>query len=357
LQALFFLEKQTGLSNRKTSPHTAFNLNMKHLFLGLLSASLLLSCSSKESSSETTATETVSEPAAPAVQVPKFNADAAYAYIEQQVGFGPRVPGSPAQLKCAEWMETQLKKYCDTVYRQQTTLTAGDKKTKLRCINLVGVINPKATRRILFLAHWDSRPWADQDPVNKTGAVDAADDGASGVAVLIELANRLKETPLTNKDVGVDILLTDVEDYGKTEWGDDSYALGTQYWARNPHVAGYKAEGGILLDMVGGKNARFPLENISARYAGSLQREVWDAAGKAGFSSFFVYEQGGAITDDHVPVNEILKIPTIDIIDLPAGSPTGFPAHWHTRNDNMSNIDKATLNAVGQTLLQFIYNQ
>jgi hypothetical protein len=247
--------------------------------------------------------------------------------------------------------------YCDTVYRQETTLIAGDKKTKLRCINLIGVINPKATRRILFLAHWDSRPWADQDATNKKGAIDAADDGASGVAVLIELANRIKVDPLVNKDMGVDILLTDVEDYGKSEWGDDSYALGTQYWAKNPHVPNYKAEGGILLDMVGGKNARFPLESISHQYAGSLQNEMWTAAAKAGFSSFFVYDQGGAITDDHVPVNNILKIPTIDIIDLPAGSPTGFPLHWHTHNDNMSIIDKSTLNAVGQSLLQFIYNR
>lgn len=330
---------------------------MKHLFLGLLSSTVLFSSSCSSTGNPAEQQSDTTTVTAPAVTVPRFNADSAYSYTAQQVAFGPRVPGSPAQLKCAAWMEAQLKMYCDTVYRQQTTLTAGDKKTQLRCINLIGVVNPKATRRILLLAHWDSRPWADQDPTNKTGAVDAADDGASGVAVLIELANRLKAAPLANKDMGVDILLTDVEDWGKSEWGDDSYALGTQYWARNPHVAGYKAEGGILLDMVGGKNARFPLEGISSQFAGSLQKEVWQAAGQAGFSSFFVYEQGGSITDDHVPVNQILGIPTIDIINLPAGSRTGFPDHWHTRNDNMSNIDKATLNAVGQTLLQFIYNR
>lgn len=330
---------------------------MKHLIFGWLSVTVILSCGCSSASNPAGQTaDTVAEVAAPAIKVPVFNADSAYSYTARQVAFGPRVPNTEAQMKCAAWMEAQLKMYCDTVYRQQTTLTAGDKKTQLRCVNLIGVINPKAPRRILFLAHWDSRPWADQDLVNKNGAIDAADDGASGVAVLIELANRLKADPLTNKEVGIDILLTDVEDYGKSEWGDDSYALGTQYWAKNPHVPGYKAEGGILLDMVGGKNARFPLEGISTKYASNLQKDVWEAAGKAGFSSFFVYEQGGTITDDHVPVNEILKIPTIDIIDLPTATQTGFPAHWHTHNDNMSVIDKSTLNAVGQTLLQFIYN-
>jgi glutaminyl-peptide cyclotransferase len=306
-----------------------------------------------EATQEATAT---TENPAPPVKVPTFNADTAYTYIARQVAFGPRVPNTPAQVKCADWMQSQLKRYCDTVYRQEIQLTAGDKKTKLRCINLIGAIRPEAKRRILLLAHWDSRPWADKDTKDADKPVDGADDGASGVGVLIELARVIKAMPLTNPDVGIDILLTDVEDYGKTEWQDESYALGTQYWAHNPHVAGYRAEGGILLDMVGGKNARFPMESNSRHFAASLQKEVWDAAGKAGFSSYFVYEEGGAITDDHVPVNEIIKIPTIDIIHLPAGSQTGFPPHWHTHDDNMSVIDKTTLRAVGQTLLQYLYH-
>jgi glutaminyl-peptide cyclotransferase len=327
--------------------------------LGLLATGILSSygCGSGTKDIQQDSDTTTIDSAAPAVKVPDFNTDSVYSYIQQQVAFGPRTPGSDAQLKCAAWMEARLKPLCDTVYKQQTQLLAGDKKTKLRCINLIGVIRPQAKRRILFLAHWDSRPWADQDPATKTKAIDAADDGASGVAVLIEVASALKTMPLSNPDVGIDILLTDVEDYGKTEWGDDSYALGTQYWAKNPHVPGYTAQGGILLDMVGGKNARFPLEANSQQFAASLQSEVWAAANKAGFSSFFVYDQGGTITDDHVPVNQILKIPTIDIIDLPAGSRTGFPAHWHTINDNMSIIDKNTIKAVGQTLLQFLYTQ
>ncbi|MFT4062889.1 MAG: M28 family peptidase [Edaphocola sp.] len=327
----------------------------------LLCAGLLnTGCRSGASSTEQTDNGSVQTQEGPTIKVPAFDADKTYGYIKQQVDFGPRVPNTSAQLKCADWMELQLKASCDTVYRQQTQLLAGDKKTKLRCINLIGVINPNAKQRILLLAHWDSRPWADQDVANTNAPIDAADDGASGVAVLIGIANQIKANPLGNKDLGIDILLADVEDYGKSEWetnGNTSYALGTQYWAENPHVPNYTARAGILLDMVGGRNARFPLEGNSKQYAGNVQQEVWKAGSEAGYSSYFVYADGGTITDDHVPVLEILHIPTIDIIDLPTGTRTGFPAHWHTHNDNITAIDQSTLKAVGQTLLQYLYNQ
>lgn len=300
---------------------------------------------------------TIADTSANELQVPAFHADSAYQYVAKQVGFGPRIPGTAAQKNCAAWLQQQLNSFCDTVYLQETTLTAGDKKTQLPCINLIGSINPSAQRRVLLLAHWDSRPWADQDPQHTNKGVDGADDGASGVGVLLEIARTLKNTPLQNKDIGVDILFVDVEDYGKSEWGEDSYALGTQYWAHNPHLPGYRAQAGILLDMVGGANARFAMEAYSKKYASQVLNEVWAAASRAGYSSYFVYENGGGITDDHVPVNEILHIPTIDIINLPAGSATGFVAHWHTGNDNMTNIDKNTLKAVGQTILQYLFEQ
>lgn len=251
-------------------------------------------------------------------------------------------------------MQQRLKEFCDTVYVQNVQVKAGDGKM-LPCINLIGAINPNAKRRILLLAHWDTRPWADMDSKDKDKAILGADDGASGVGVLLELARQIKSKQLP-ADLGIDILLTDVEDYGKTEWGDDSYALGTQYWARNPHVPGYKAEFGILLDMVGGRNARFPLEGVSTKYAGDVQQRVWQAANTAGFSSHFPFIAGTDITDDHVFVNVIAKIPTIDIINLNMNSSTSaFAEHWHTHNDNMSVIDKTTLEAVGETLLQVIY--
>jgi hypothetical protein len=286
--------------------------------------------------------------------IPAFNADSAYASVAAQVAFGPRTPGSAAQKECAAWMQSRLTGYCDTVYRQETTVKRGDGKP-LPCINIIGAINPKAQRRILLLAHWDSRPWADNDVKDKDKPILAADDGGSGVGVLIEVARILKGKPLP-EELGVDILFTDVEDYGNSDWGNDTYCLGTQYWARNPHVPGYKAEFGILLDMVGGRNARFPMEATSSEYAGNIQQTIWQAANTAGYSSFFPFVRGGGVEDDHKYVNELAHIPTVDIISLTDNTPTGFPAHWHTHQDNMEVIDPATLKAVGQTLLQVLYD-
>lgn len=289
-----------------------------------------------------------------AVQVPAtFNADSAYAEVATQVAFGPRTPGSKAQKDCAAWMQRQLGAVCDTVYRQETTVKGGDGKM-LPCINLIGSIHPKATRRFLLLTHWDSRPWADQDTKDKDKPIMAADDAGSGVGVLIEVARAMKGQPLP-ENVGVDILFTDVEDYGRTEWGDDSYCLGTQYWALHPHVPGYKAEWGILLDMVGARGARFPMEQSSGQYNPTLQQQVWAAAGRAGVSGFFPSTPGGGVVDDHKFVNELAHIPTIDIISLSDQTRTGFAAHWHTHADDMPLIDKATLEAVGRTLLQVLY--
>lgn len=287
----------------------------------------------------------------PAVKVPAFNVDTAYAYTEKQVGFGPRIPNTPAQQKCADWLIQTLKPLADTIYVQRTTVT-GPKNTPLPCINIVGVFNPAATQRVLLLAHWDTRPQADQDAFDKTKKLDGADDGASGIAVLLELARQFRQQ---KPNIGVDLLLTDVEDYGVSE-EENSFCLGTQYWARHPHVPGYKANYGILLDMVGGRGTQFFMEATSQQYALGPMKALWDVANKLGYSDYFRYESNGAaITDDHVYVNTIANIPTFDIIAL---QPNGnFVPHWHTQNDNMSVIDKRTLQAVGQTLTQVIYAQ
>ncbi|MCF8450800.1 MAG: M28 family peptidase [Taibaiella sp.] len=330
---------------------------MKNKNILLFTAAILsLFISGCNNASEPPPTTDSTAPTSPKpVATPDFPADSAYRYIEQQLSYGPRVPGSKAQRQCADWMETQLKLSCDTAYRQQTTVKAGNGQS-LPCINLIGVINPAATKRILLLTHWDSRPWADHDTKDTDKPILAADDGGSGTGVLLALAQQIKSYGLP-QSIGIDILLTDVEDYGKTEWGDDSYCLGTQYWAHNPHVAGYKASFGILLDMVGAKGAQFPMEGGSMRMAGDVQQKVWKAAGTAGYSSWFPYAPGSEITDDHVPVNVITGIKTIDIIHLTPDPQNPFPAHWHTHADNMSVIDKGTLKAVGQTLLQVIYEE
>lgn len=322
-----------------------------HLLIALsIFASLQLSCNNEPH-------KEASETPSPTMQVktPAFNADSAYQLVAAQVAFGARTPGSAAQKKCAAWMQQQLRAVCDTIYIQQTTVTGGDKK-QLPCINVIGSINPAAKRRILLLTHWDSRPWADQDTKDKDQPVLAADDGASGVAVLTEVARQVKGMGLS-PELGIDILFTDVEDYGRDVWGENSYCLGTQYWATHPHVAGYKAEFAILLDMVGAKGAQFPLEGLSRQFADGVQQNVWQAAAHAGYSSYFPYSEAPAITDDHVPVNQLAHIKTIDIINLGSSPMSPFAAHWHTHNDNMSVIDRNTLKAVGQTLLQVIYEQ
>ena len=332
-------------------------MKLLHIFIIFIAVAVLLpSCKScNEKSGAAAATDSHTAAPAPKINIPSFEPDTAYAAILTQVALGPRVPGSEAQKKCAAWMLGRLQPVCDTVYRQMAIVTGGDGK-KLPCINLIGVINPAAKNRILLLTHWDSRPWADQDTKDKDKPILAADDAGSGVAVLLEVARQLKMQGLS-KELGIDILLTDVEDYGKTKWGENSYCLGTQYWANHPHVAGYKAAFGILLDMVGARGAQFPLEGLSTKYAPAEQQMVWQAAGHAGYSSYFTYDDAAPITDDHVPINQITGIKTIDIINLSGNGQSPFAPHWHTHADNMEIIDKKTLKAVGQTLLQVIYER
>ena len=321
----------------------------------ILIASVFLILSACNDSVNKNEAETNNSKPIPQIKVPVFNADSAYSYVAYQTTLGPRTPGSDAQTKCAQWMLAELKQFCDTVYEQKTTVKSGDGKM-LPCINLIGVINPTAPKRILFLTHWDSRPWADNDTKDKEKPIIAADDAGSGVGVLIEVARELQQQHLS-ANTGIDILFTDVEDFGRSEWGEESYCLGTQYWAHNPHVAGYKAAYGILLDMVGARNAQFPLEGLSSQFANDIQQKVWQAAGHAGYSSFFIYTNAAAITDDHVPVNRITGIKTIDIINLSTDPDKPFAPHWHTHADDLNIIEKTTLKAVGQTLLQTIYEE
>jgi glutaminyl-peptide cyclotransferase len=329
---------------------------MKRTFLAcslsLLAA--LTACSScGERGADDTAQSGASQTARPAVAVPDFNAQNAYQHIAKQLTFGPRVPGTPAQKACADWMAESLRALVDTVYVQEARVRAGN-GIMLPCYNIIGAINPQASRRILLMTHWDSRPWADMDAQSPEEPVLAADDGASGVGVLLELARVLQAHPLP-ENLGIDIFFTDVEDYGRSEWGENSYCLGTQYWARQPHVPGYKAEFGILLDMVGARGARFPMEANSTRFAADVQQMVWNAASRAGYSSYFPFVQGSGVTDDHVFVNQMTGIPTIDIINLQDRGNQAFGQHWHTHSDNLDIIDPNTLKAVGQTLLQVLY--
>lgn len=291
------------------------------------------------------------------LEVPSFNEDSAYAFVAKQVSFGPRVPGTKAHAKCAEWLQAELKKYGGSVYVQSGEVSTFDGK-KFQLKNIIASFNAKAAKRILLAAHWDTRPFADQDDENKNNAIDGANDGGSGVGVLLEIARQMQ---MKNTDVGVDIILFDIEDYGQPEISalkqmQDSYCLGSQYWAKNPPIPNYKPMFGILLDMVGGENAVFMQEEISRVYAPQVLEKVWAAATQAGYSSYFSYQASPAIVDDHYYVNTIANIPMIDIIHRDETSASGFWKHWHTNEDKLDKIDKKSLKAVGQTVMQLIYS-
>ncbi|MBO5539554.1 MAG: M28 family peptidase [Muribaculaceae bacterium] len=312
-------------------------------------AMMTMACGSGNNAATTT--ENNSDQTAPPAMT--FSADSAYSYVKQQCDMGPRVPGTPAHERCAQWLTASLRQWCDTVVVQQAPVTTFDGK-QLNCKNIVGTFNPQASDRLLVLAHWDCRPWADNDPDPslRQQPVMGANDAASGTAVILELARLMAQQ---RPEVGVDLLLVDVEDWGENE-NEDSWALGTQHWANNPHVAGYRANCGILLDMVGTRGARFTQEYFSKQYAQGVIDMVWKTASQSGFGSYFINQDGGAITDDHVMVNRLAGIPTIDIIDMRLDSDTGFFDGWHTTHDTLDQIDPATLRAVGQTLVNLIYN-
>ncbi|MBX6379915.1 MAG: M28 family peptidase [Thermoflavifilum aggregans] len=307
-------------------------------------------CHSRQSTSESASHSSLINPN---IAVPAFDADSAYAYVARQVQFGPRIPGTPAHAACADWLIAHMKNWADTVYVQQTTLTAWNHE-KLPCVNIIASFNPAAKERLLLLAHWDTRPWADQDPnpANRKKPFPGADDGASGVAVLLETARQLHAQ---KPDIGIDLFLTDCEDYGNDSVAH-SFCLGTQYWAQHPHVPGYVADYGVLLDMVGGKNAHFYMEGQSQQFAGPQQTLFWNLANALGYSDFFRYDKiNVTIEDDHQYVSQMAHIPCFDVIHLRDNPKNPFPPYWHTLQDNLDNIDRATLKAVGQTVLQLIY--
>jgi len=331
---------------------------MINIFSVLLSCAILSACGNKGAS----------QPATPTVAdtkqenrkaTPAFNADSAYKYTENQVAFGPRVPNSYAHKACAQYLAEELKRFGARVYEQDMQLTAYD-NTRLEARNIIGAFNPESNKRILLFAHWDSRPYADHDPdpANHRKPIDGADDGASGVGVLLEIARQIS---MQDPGKGVDIIFFDAEDYGTPEfvkdYKPDTWCLGSQFWAKNPHVANYRAEFGILLDMVGSKNATFYKEQTSVRYAAPIVDLVWDTARELGYGKYFINAKGGYITDDHQYVINGRNIPCIDIINYDPESRSVFGSYWHTVNDTMENIDRETLKAVGQTVLEVIYNK
>lgn len=292
---------------------------------------------------------------------PAFSADSAYAFTQAQCDFGPRAMNTEGHDRCGSWIVNKFRQYGCVVTSLRADLKGYD-GTVLKSQNIWARIHPERTERILLCAHWDSRPWADNDPdsANWHKPILAANDAASGVAVMLEIARLLQRD--TTLRVGVDFVCFDAEDWGTPQWaesegGDNSWALGAQYFAANlPY--GFHVRYGILLDMVGGEGARFYKEGMSMQFAPEIVKKVWRAARKAGYGNFFPRQEGGMVTDDHIPLNQTAHIPTIDIIPFyPDCAQSSFGPTWHTLNDNMQHISRNTLKAVGQTMIQVIYTE
>ena len=302
-----------------------------------------------ESGSDTAAVTTTSNRSV------SFSGDSALMLVKAQCDFGPRVPNTAAHERCADFLAARLDSSGWQVTEQRADLKAFD-GTVLKARNIFASLNPEASDRTLLLAHYDTRPWADEDPdpAKRSQPVMGANDGASGVAVLLEIARTLAAN---GSQSGVDILLVDAEDYG-TDGDEDSWALGTQYFAANPPVAGYSPRRAILLDMVGHPDAVFPIEYFSAQGAPAVVREVWETAAKLGLENRFPARIGSAVNDDHLPLLKV-GIPAIDIIDFrsPESALDGgsFPPGWHTTADTPDNISAKTLQDVG-TLLTALLN-
>lgn len=299
------------------------------------------------------------------VVVPAFNSDSAYYFVKKQCEFGPRVPETPAHQQCAEWFVKKLNDYCDKVSEQNFITRLYDDRI-VNGKNIIASFNPDAKKRIIISSHWDSRPFADNDPDEKNWKkpIDGANDGASGCGVMMEMARVMKTNRIDN-NIGVDFIFFDLEDYGRPSWDGDSihdalvWGLGSQYWSKNPHVFGYSAYYGILLDMVGISNPRFPKEYYSQQDASWVVNKVWRTASDLGYGEYFIDEPGDPITDDHVFIMYYAKIPTIDIIHLigDENRTSSFYPYWHTINDNIDQIDKTTLQMVGNVVMNVVYNE
>ena len=326
---------------------------MKHLLYLLFCATIFFASCTPDPGDDKT-DSTVVDPPKARVKGPAFRGDSAYAFVKTQVDFGPRIPDTKAHTECYQYFLSKLKSYGLSVIEQSTTgSTAIDGRT-IPILNLFAQFHPERKERILLLAHWDTRPFADEDPdlSKRKDPFDGANDGASGAGVLLELARIIQEK---DPNIGVDFLFSDTEDGGLNGGSGATWCLGTQYWAQNM-PKGYSARYGILLDMVGGKNPLFPKEGTGYLHAPTIVDKVWNAAARLGYSEIFVDRLIPQTTDDHLFVNQIARIPTIDIVhwDFQINS---YPAWHHTTKDNMDVIDANTLRIVGEVLVDVIYNE
>jgi hypothetical protein len=284
--------------------------------------------------------------------LPMFNPDSAYEHTRKQVSFGPRVPNSAAHIACGDYLITELKRYGTEVVVQSGTVTAYTGES-LKFRNIVARIQPDLKDRLMISCHWDTRPFSDQDKQKPKDRFDGAVDGAASAGIMLELARIMATKPA---NVGLDLVFFDAEDYGSPQNGN-TYCLGSQYFAANPPIKGFKPIYGINLDMVAAPGATFFREGYSMQYASGVVNTVWSVANQLGYSNYFKDGDIGAITDDHYFINTILGSPTADIIHHDQASATGFGEYWHTQQDNMLMVDRETMRVVGHTLLAVVYSE
>ncbi len=329
--------------------------NKKHICYSLLALLVFASCSKAGAEKNKDDRNTSEEKIDPTC---RFDADTAFNYVRQQVAIGPRVSGTEGNRKVQHYIVENLNRSGAKVLEQKATVTAYD-GTKLNINNIMGRFNTDNPERILLLAHHDTRPWADNEsnPVLAGQPIPGANDGGSGVAVLLEIARQLGQKA---PEIGVDLLFVDAEDYGNTVGfgnSDETWCLGSQYWTANmPYEKDKLPRYCVVVDMVGGINAQFHREFLSVKHAPELVDKIWSVAHRSGYGDRFINRNGGSIIDDHLYIN-MAGIPAIDIIESRNPETHSFPPTWHTHDDNLSNIDKSSLKAVGQTLLNLIHNE
>ncbi|MBR1769924.1 MAG: M28 family peptidase [Bacteroidales bacterium] len=323
-------------------------MKTKIVSLAFIICCVVLSCSKKQENSIGKTFDYSS------VKTPEFSVDSAYYFVEKQCSFGPRIPESKAAEECGDWIIAFLQDKADTVYIQEFTSSLWNGR-EVKGRNIIASFNLEATERVLLSSHWDSRMWADHDKdssLHHTPLL-GANDGASGVGVLLEIARIVKSN--NSMKQGLDIVLFDLEDQGAPQWADDvaedqsDWCLGSQHWAKNLHIPYYNAKYGILLDMVGSSDIRFTKEYASMSFAPSIMNNVWKVAKDLGFGNIFIDSREGSVMDDHIFINRYANIPTIDIVQNSADG--SFFPYWHTTKDNMDCIDKASLGKVGKVLL------
>jgi glutaminyl-peptide cyclotransferase len=283
--------------------------------------------------------------ASPRVDRPPFPGEQAYELLREQVGFGPRVPGQPGHARQIEWMKQWLSARADTVVEQSFAQNTTRGET-LQLTNLLARFNPGQRDRVLLVTHWDTRPHADmsRSVADREQPVPGANDGASGTAVLLVLAELFRQQ---GPPIGVDLLFVDGEDYGPDTV--DMFFGARHFGANQP--AGYPPLYGVLVDMVGDADLRLPREGYSQERAPEVVDRVWRVARELGYGGVFVDAPGGYVTDDHVALNDA-GIRTIDIIDFNYGPGNAF---WHTLQDVPENTSAESLDVVGEVLAELIY--